>query len=177
VRDTLQPHNPRWRADFEAEAAALRQRLGATLLAVHHIGSTTIPDIAAKPIIDILIEATSLAAIDEGNAAMESAGYQARGAFGIEGRRYFKRVGAPPAMPGFHVHAFERGSPHIVRHLRFRDYLLAKPEVARAYAALKLSLVDESGALPADYFARKANMVAQIERDALAYFGAMPPTS
>jgi GrpB-like predicted nucleotidyltransferase (UPF0157 family) len=177
VRDTLQPHNPRWRADFEAEAGALRQRFGAALCAIHHIGSTAIPDIAAKPIIDILVEATSLAAIDERNAAMEAAGYQARGAFGIEGRRYFKKIGAPPAGPGFHVHAYEARSPHIVRHLRFRDYLLAKPDVAQAYSALKLSLCDATGALPADYATRKADFVAQIEHEALAFFSATPPTS
>ncbi len=176
MRDTLQPHNPRWRANYATEADALRERFGITLIAIHHIGSTAIPGIAAKPIIDILIEATSLAAIDQGSAAMEAAGYEPRGAFGIEGRRYFKKVGVPP-IPGFHVHAFEHGSPHIVRHLSFRDYLLAKPEVAQAYSALKLSLADETGALPADYFARKAGMVAQIEKDALAFFGVTPPTS
>jgi GrpB-like predicted nucleotidyltransferase (UPF0157 family) len=176
-RDTLLPHNPHWRSDFEAEAGALRQRFGAALSAIHHIGSTAIPDIVAKPIIDILIETTSLAAIDERNAAMEAAGYQARGAFGIEGRRYFKKVGAPPAGPGFHVHVYEADSPHIVRHLHFRDYLLAKPQVAHAYSALKLSLCDAAGALPADYVSLKAGMVAQIERDALAFFSATPPTS
>jgi GrpB-like predicted nucleotidyltransferase (UPF0157 family) len=177
VPDTLQPHNPRWRADYEAEAAALRARLGDALIAVHHIGSTAIPGIAAKPIIDILVEATSLDAIDGRNAAMEAAGYEARGAFGIEGRRYFKRLGAPPVVPGFHVHAFQQGSPHIARHLRFRDYLLAKPQVAHAYSALKLSLCDAAGALPADYAARKADFVAQIERDAMTFFAATPPTS
>lgn len=177
MRDTLQPHNPHWRANYATEADALRERFGVTLIAIHHIGSTAIPDISAKPIIDILIEATSLAAIDQGNAAMEAAGYEPRGAFGIEGRRYFKKVGAPPEVPGFHVHAFEQGSPHIVRHLLFRDYLLAKPEVAHAYSALKLSLADKTGALPSDYFARKANIVAQIEKYAFAFFGFTRPTS
>lgn len=175
--DTLQPHNPRWRSAFETEASALRARFGAALIAIHHIGSTAIPGIAAKPIIDILVEATSLAAIEAQNAAMEAAGYEPRGAFGIEGRRYFKRLGAPPEVPGFHVHAFEAGSPHIARHLRFRDYLLAKPEVSQAYSALKLSLCQANGTLPADYAARKANMVSQIERDALTFFSATPPTS
>lgn len=177
MRDTLQPHQPRWRAEFEAEAAALRDRFGDALIAVHHIGSTAIPDIAAKPIIDILIEATSLNAIDGRNAAMEATGYEPRGAFGIEGRRYFKGVGTPPAVPGFHVHAFEAGSPHIARHLRFRDYLLAKPAIAQAYSALKLSLCQANGTLPADYAALKANMVSQIERDALTFFGATQHTS
>jgi GrpB-like predicted nucleotidyltransferase (UPF0157 family)/GNAT superfamily N-acetyltransferase len=135
------------------------------LLSLHHVGSTAIPRLLAKPIIDIVVEARCLEDIDKNTNAMTSCGYEARGAYGIEGRRYFKKVSADGV--GFHLHVFARGSPHIGRHIRFRDYLIAAPETAQEYAALKLSLCDASGGLVPDYAERKAPFIERIDRLAM----------
>lgn len=119
---------------FVAEAAAIEQAIGEILVAVHHVGSTAVPGLAAKPVIDILLEVSSNEKLDERNPAMAELGYEARGAFGIPGRRYFAKGGD---VRSHHVHAFESGHPGLVRHLAFRDYLRAHPAVAAEYGELK----------------------------------------
>lgn len=163
-------HDPAWADAFAAEANTLRPHLGEAALALHHIGSTAIAGIMAKPIIDILIEARSLEDIDTRTRAIEAIGYEARGEYGIAGRRYFKKARTLASRVGFHVHVYATGSDHIARHLRFRDYLLLKPDVAQDYAALKRSLSDPSGVLVADYADRKAGFVRRVEQQALLHF-------
>src|SRR5688572_22942876 len=113
----IRPHDPRWKDLFAAEAELLRTCLGATALDIQHIGSTAIPGIVAKPVIDVLVEARSLEDIDAHAMAMEEIGYEARGEYGIPGRRYFKKVAGASGV-GSHVHAFAPGSEHIARHIR-----------------------------------------------------------
>jgi GrpB-like predicted nucleotidyltransferase (UPF0157 family) len=161
----LCPYDPTWANAFETEAFEIRKRLGDAARAVHHIGSTSVPGLIAKPVIDILVETGSLGAIDSASDRLMGAGYEVRGEYGIAGRRYFSRRG----NPGFHVHAYEAGTESVIRHLAFRDYLRANPDAAQAYAALKLSLADASGNLPADYPDRKAAFVVQTERAALLF--------
>jgi GrpB-like predicted nucleotidyltransferase (UPF0157 family) len=168
MRKTILPYDARWPSLFAAEARTLQASLGETVLALHHVGSTAIPGLVAKPVVDILVEARCLEEVDWKTVAMESCGYEARGAYGIEGRRYFSKARADPDGVGFHVHAFARGSSQIGRHLRFRDYLIAVPEVAKEYAALKLSLCDPSGVLVSDYAERKAPFMERIDRRAKA---------
>jgi GrpB-like predicted nucleotidyltransferase (UPF0157 family) len=109
---------------------------------LHHIGSTAIPGIFAKPIIDILLEVDDIIRLDVQRAAMEQLGYEAMGEFGIPGRRYFRRDNASDIRT-HQVHAFQSGSPEIERHLAFRDYMNAHPEAAQAYSLLKQRLAGE----------------------------------
>lgn len=134
MQDFVVPHDAVWAAQFEDEATAIRSALGGSALAIHHIGSTSIPDILAKPIIDILVEVPSLAELDRVAPAMAHHGYEALGAFGIRGRRYFRKDDAGGGRT-HHVHAFRAGTPHVVRHLAFRDFLRAHPDVALEGAA------------------------------------------
>lgn len=164
----IRSHDPTWRTQFEDEANAVQHALKEAVLGIHHIGSTAIPGLLAKPIIDMLIEARSLDAIDARAQAMTMLGYDARGEYGIEGRRYFSKASPTSAGVGFHVHAFVHGDRSIARHLRFRDYLALHSEAAAAYGALKRSLSDADGVLAPDYTARKAPFVARVERLALA---------
>lgn len=163
----IRPYDAAWPSLFEQEARTLHDLWGADLYTLHHIGSTAIPGMIAKPVIDILAEVRSLTGVDAKDFAMQASGYEARGAYGIEGRRYFSKAAGAVGM-GFHVHAFERGSTHIGRHLRFRDYLIAQPQLAAEYAALKMSLSDASGVLVTDYVERKAHFVQRIDALALA---------
>lgn len=113
--------------------------MGGTILAVHHIGSTAIPGIQAKPIIDLLAVVDDLGALDERRAQMEALGYEVMGEFGIPGRRYFRKDNAAGART-HQIHAFEEGSPQIERHLAFRDFMRAHPGHAREYETLKQQL-------------------------------------
>lgn len=158
------PHQPGWAADYRAEADIVRAAMGDRLIAVHHIGSTAIPDILAKPIIDMLGVARSLDTVDDATPALVAAGYEAMGDFGIEGRRYFRKHDGT-GVRTHHLHVFAAGSPHIARHLAFRDYLRANPERAAAYSDLKQVLAAD----PASYVERKGPFVLAVQAEALAW--------
>jgi len=132
-------HDPKWRQLFQQEAEQLTAVLGSSVAAVHHIGSTAIPTIYAKPIVDILLVVQDLAALDEKQPSMEALGYEALGEFGILGRRYFRRDNLFGERT-HQVHVFENDSPQIKRHLAFRDYLINHPETAQEYSDLKREL-------------------------------------
>jgi len=127
-------YDPAWPGAFAEEAAALGAALDDSLVRAHHIGSTAVPGLAAKPVIDICLEVRDLTQLDESDGAMRSLGYVPRGEFGIPGRRYYPKGGENRTH---HVHAFVAGDPHVNRHLAFRDYLRAHPSAAGAYAAIK----------------------------------------
>lgn len=132
----LVPHNPAWAERALAEARRLRGALGETLLTVHHIGSTAIPGIAAKPVVDLLPVVADLAALDAARPAVEALGYVWRGEFGLAGRRYCVLAG-PDGRRAVQAHCYQADSPEVERHLVFRDYLRAHPEQAAAYEAEK----------------------------------------
>lgn len=85
------PHNPRWRDVFEMESKLIVRAFGKNFVAIHHIGSTSISGIYAKPIVDILVEVKDITKVDEQSAAMESLGYEVMGEFGIPDRRFFRK--------------------------------------------------------------------------------------
>lgn len=127
-------YDANWPALFAQEAQLLQAIVTDNLVNIEHIGSTAVPGLAAKPIIDILIEVSSLVALDKQSAAFASAGYQAKGENGIAGRRYFQKGGDNRSH---HLHAFQTGDEHLLRHRAFRDYLCSHPQIAATYAELK----------------------------------------
>lgn len=130
-----------WPRRFEKEHDELVRLLGSACSAIHHVGSSSVPALAAKPVIDILIETADLSLVDERTAAMERRGYIARGEYGIPGRRYFSRP-AGDTTPKVHLHVFEEGHERAVLLLRFRDHLRAHPVEAQLYGALKTKLAE-----------------------------------
>ena len=88
---------------------------------LHHIGSTAIPGIFAKPIIDLLLEVGNIGELDDRSSFMGELGYEAMGEFGIPGRRYDRKNNAS-GIRTHQVHAYESGSPEVERHIAFRDY-------------------------------------------------------
>ena len=165
------PHDPAWAAYFAEEAAFLSTLFGGDASAIHHMGSTAVPGISAKPVVDVLIEATSLSAIDAHAGGLAGAGYEARGEYGIPGRRYFKRSAIEDAV-GFHLHFYLAGNEQIKRHLAFRDYLILKPDIADQYQNLKHALCFEDGRLKPNYQARKKSFVDRFALEALDYYAA-----
>ena len=131
----LAPYNPDWPRQAARHGEALRV-LGSVLVHVHHIGSTAVPGLAAKPIIDLMPLVRSLSALDRERARIEAIGYAWHGAYGIPGRRYCTLTDEA-GVRAVQFHCFRAASPRAIRHLAFRDYLRAFPEVARAYEAEK----------------------------------------
>lgn len=162
------PHDPAWADAFVAARKTILEIMGEDAIAIHHVGSTAIPGILAKPVIDILIEASSLEALDSKHAAFGRAGFLGMGEKGIEGRRYFVKDNEG-GVRSHHIHAFANGSPHIERHLAFRDYLLAHADKARAYSQVKERILADWHGID-HYIARKASFVVETERAALEWY-------
>lgn len=136
------PYDPTWPKKFRLAGGEVEAALGTNLVAIHHIGSTSIVGIYAKPVIDMLAVVADLSAVDRQSAEMEALGYEVMGEFGIEGRRYFRR-GDPYGRRTHQIHAFVEGSPHVIRHLAFRDFMRAHPRFAEQYQRLKRQLAKE----------------------------------
>jgi GrpB-like predicted nucleotidyltransferase (UPF0157 family) len=160
-------YDPVWIESFRREAAVLAGLLGEELVAVHHIGSTSVPGLAAKPIVDMLVEVRAIAAIDDLTPALVERGYLARGEFGIPGRRYL--IKGTIEERSHHIHIYEAGNPEIARHLAFRDYLRTHAEDAERYARLKRALAAVYPHDAESYAAGKEALAGEIERKALRW--------
>lgn len=134
-------------------------------MAVHHVGSTAIPGIYAKPILDLLVEVRGVAEVDGRSSSMESLGYQVMGEYGIPGRRYFRKDDRE-GIRTHHVHAFEAGSAEAERHLAFRDYMLAHPADAQRYSELKRRLAEEHAQSADGYMDGKDGFIKEMDRRA-----------
>ena len=161
------PFSERWRLGFEKEAAALQEIFGAELIEIHHIGSTSVHGLSAKPIIDIMPVVNDISQIDQYNASMSAIGYEAKGENGIAGRRYFQKGGDERTH---HVHIFEKGSLEIERHLAFRDYLRVHPEMAKRYGDLKEKLAQRFPYDIDSYIEGKEQLASQIAREAVVWY-------
>lgn len=162
------PHNPKWRDAFEVESKYITDVLGGSCVAIHHIGSTAIPGIYAKPIIDMLVEVQDITKVDEQNSGMKSLGYEVMGEYGIPGRRYFRKD-SKEGVRTHHIHIFEVGSPQIARHLAFRDYMIAHPEAAQKYSELKRDLAGKYPYSIDEYMDGKDSFIKQIDRKAACW--------
>jgi GrpB-like predicted nucleotidyltransferase (UPF0157 family) len=153
---------------YEREAVHLAQALGSNVVAIHHIGSTAIPHIFAKPVIDILIEADSLDAVDSRNDAMRALGYEVMGELGIPGRRYFRKDNTDGHRT-HNVHTFEAGTDNVLRHLAFRDFMRAYPDRAQEYSDLKRRLATANPDSLQQYMDGKDAFIKEMERRAVAW--------
>ena len=125
----IAPYDPAWAARFSAERARIAAALGERALRIEHIGSTAVPGLAAKPIVDIAVE---VAALDDA-AGLAGAGYVLR--VREDGHRMYRT----PEID-VHVHVWPAGHPDLAAQLAFRERLRASPEDRRAYETLKRSL-------------------------------------
>ncbi len=162
----LTPYNIAWEKEFSKEAATLTTTMSAQVLEIHHIGSTAVPGLSAKPIIDLLIEVKDIKNVDTYNQKMEQLGYEAKGENGIKGRRYFQKGGNERTH---HVHVYEKGHPEINRHLSFRDYLRTHPDAAKEYETLKIELAHRYRFEPKKYVENKTNFIHKIDGLALKW--------
>jgi GrpB-like predicted nucleotidyltransferase (UPF0157 family) len=164
----LAPYNPMWPKMAAEHAAGLRAALGSTLVAAHHIGSTSVPGLLAKPIIDLMPLVTTLDDLDQKHSHVEALGYSWYGELGIAERRYCA-LSDGNGVRIAQLHFFAAGSQQVLRHLVFRDYLRAHPEAAHAYEeekrrACKLYPTDSHA-----YTEEKAAWIMRTEAEALVW--------
>src|ERR687887_783460 len=139
ARDPIQvvPYDPAWAAMFARQAAELRDALGAGALRIDHIGSTAIPQLVAKPVIDVQISVADFEPLDAYGALLERLGYVFRADNPERTKRYFRE---PPGQRRTHIHVRRAGSFSEQFALLFRDFMRAHPDVAAEYADLKIKL-------------------------------------
>ena len=129
------PYDSNWLRLFEEEAVKIKQTLNKACIAVHHVGSTAVPGLCAKPKIDII---TVVKERTQSVSPFEKIGYEFRGEFNIPFHLGFRKR---PPFTNINLHVFEEGNPEIELNLLFRDYLRNHPKALEEYAALKLELV------------------------------------
>jgi GrpB-like predicted nucleotidyltransferase (UPF0157 family) len=130
-------YDSNWVAVFSQLRGMLAIALGSLPAAIEHVGSTSVPGAAAKPIIDIDIVLGSGDDLPTVISLLAKLGYRHVGDLGIAGREAFDN---PPGLPAHHLYVVVAGNSEHMRHLRFRDYLRSHPEVRDQYSALKKSL-------------------------------------
>lgn len=160
-----------WPAAYTAEADSVAKAAGKAFVRMHHIGSTSIPGIKAKPIIDILLEVELVEALDVRAMEFEALGYEAMGEYGIPGRRYYRRNDNSGART-HHVHAFKAGAADVTRHLALRDYMRLHPAAALQYGELKSHLAREHPQDMDAYMNGKNSFVKEHEKIALQWIAA-----
>jgi GrpB-like predicted nucleotidyltransferase (UPF0157 family) len=165
----IAPYDLAWPALAQGHADRLREALGPALLAVHHVGSTSVAGLAAKPIIDLIPVVADLADVDRRRAHVEALGYDWHGELGVPGRRYCTLSSAAGDRL-VQLHCFEAGSAHVTRHLAFRDYLRAHPQAAEAYEREKLRARDLHPNDSHAYTDEKSDWVRDLEAKALIWF-------
>ena len=127
------PYDTRWPELFAQEAEKIRAALGENCITIHHIGSTSVPGLSAKPIIDMVPVVKDILKVD--TSSLEKLGYEGRGELGMLFRRYFSNRSC-------HVHIWEDGNSEIDKQLIFRNYLREHPDELKRYEALKLDLAE-----------------------------------
>jgi GrpB-like predicted nucleotidyltransferase (UPF0157 family) len=137
---TIVDYDPTWPAHFQALCDRITAVLGELMVVIEHVGSTSIPGCAAKPIIDLDVVISSMTDLPQVIARLATLGYVHEGDLGIPGREAFP---AFPDTPPHHLYVCSAQSEEYYRHLLFRDYLRAHPEKVQAYQALKQRLADQ----------------------------------
>jgi GrpB-like predicted nucleotidyltransferase (UPF0157 family) len=169
-------YDPNWIGAFEKEAAMLISIFGERLVDIHHIGSTSIPHLPAKPVIDILVVLDDTSDINSFNSAMEALGYRVRGECldaiipGTPGRFYFTKE--TNGVRSHHVHVCAKGHQEIFDKLAFRDYLRIHGDVAAAYAGVKRSAAGDHRFDNIGYMRAKDNFVKAALADARRWYEA-----
>ncbi len=159
-------YDPSWPAAFQRERDLIASALGDLVVAIEHVGSTAVPGLGAKPIIDITVGLRRQADSEECVRPLEELGYQCKGEFGIPGRLYFRKY--TDGTRSHQIHLVEYGSEFWERHLLFRDYLREHPEEARDYYELKARLAAEFGTDRETYTEAKTKFIRSAEVKARA---------
>ena len=156
-------YDPNWVITFQNLRGQIAESLEGLPITIEHVGSTSIPGAAAKPIIDIDVVLPSTDTIPGAIQLLERAGYRHLGNLGISGREAFE---SPALLPAHHLYLVVQGNSEHMRHLHFRDYLRSHPEETERYSALKKSLAKRFTNDREAYTDAKSDFVEAILREA-----------
>lgn len=170
----LADHDTRWTACFDVISGSMAAGLEPFEIEIHHVGSTAVPNIKAKPILDVLCIADVIEAFDALRHRMEEMDFVWKGEYGIPGRRYCVRYNREQTVSYVHLHAFRRGHPAVEEHLLFRDYLRARPEKAQQYESLKRTLAEKFASDRKNYTDGKDTLIKTLIQEARTWKDARP---
>lgn len=165
---SLSSHNANWFKAFTVADTTLRKQIP-TDLDLHHIGSTSIPNIHAKPILDLLGVVPSIEAFDSRRADLEALGFVWKGEYGIANRRYCVLYDESEEIGLIHFHVFAKADREVEKHLVFRDYLRASPKASSRYEELKRKLADTHTDTRTNYSEGKSELIAQLLSEAFEW--------
>lgn len=165
---TMSDYNPKWPVMFKEEAAVIAEILKDNFLKIFHIGSTSVEGLKAKPIIDMLLVVRDIEKLDTVTDKFENIGYEAKGEFGLPGRRYFRK-GGNARTHQIHAYQYDNMS-EILRHIAFRDYLRHHKDICRQYAKLKTELAAKFSKDIISYCEGKDLFIKDTEKKALQYY-------
>ncbi len=156
-----------WALEYKQEAERIKQTLDEECLELFHIGSTSVPGLQAKPIIDMLLVVKDIEQIDQYAHRFEALGYEVMGEFGIKGRRYYRKS---PEKRTHHIHAFQYDDLYeIYRHVSFRNYLRENEQVRKLYGELKQKLAHKYPNDLESYMDGKDRFIKQVEKEAIMW--------
>jgi GrpB-like predicted nucleotidyltransferase (UPF0157 family) len=161
-------YDPQWPIRYQEEKGRILEAIGRVIVAIEHIGSTAVPGLGAKPIIDIMVAVSHLADAEECIEPLQGMGYEYAPKLEVSmpQRRYFDK--GPPGGRTHHLHMVELASEFWQRHLLFRDFLRDHPQVAREYDQLKRELAARYGSDRVGYTEAKTPFIRSVEARARA---------
>lgn len=167
--DLITPYNPDWKTEFEKIKIVLETELKNIDIDIQHVGSTSIPGLCAKPILDIDIIIDNRKLLDEVSSRLEKIGYLNKGEQGIKGRFAFRQTSAltpettiQQKWLSHHLYVCFSDSLALKNHLLFRNALLQNGKLAERYSTLKMDLVKEKGMTREEYTKRKTEFIISV---------------
>ncbi|SFE83249.1 GrpB domain, predicted nucleotidyltransferase, UPF0157 family [Paenibacillus catalpae] len=162
----LSGYQEEWIRMFRDEAEYLQSVFQGVEMRFEHFGSTAVPGMKAKPVIDMMGIVDDINKVDRYNDTMAALGYDVAGDWGIPGRRLFRKGGEERTH---HIHFYQSDNPQIQRHLIFRDYLRLHPEEAARYSRFKEELAQRYDRT-SEYSPAKKAFVSEMEQLALTWY-------
>jgi GrpB-like predicted nucleotidyltransferase (UPF0157 family) len=159
----IEDYDPQWPQQFNAIRSRIAPVLSTFASAIEHVGSTAVPGLAAKPIIDIDVLLKSAQDLPRVITELKTVGYEHQGTLGVPGRDAFK---APGHDIQHHLYVCSTPGTEFFRHIAFRDYLRAHPKDAEDYARLKRSLAGKFSVDRETYTHAKTDFIQEILRRA-----------
>ena len=169
----IEPYNTGWRIEFEKISKVIEDKLNDLKIDIQHVGSTSVPDLFAKPILDIDIIIDDKNSLKEITLRLEKLGYKSKGEKGVNGRFAFRQISdtTPSTNPqrkwqSHHLYVCYSDSLALKNHLLFRDALRMDITLVERYSKLKKSLTDNREITREEYSTRKTNFIISVLADA-----------
>ena len=156
----LREYNPEWKKLFVKEKELITSKIFDFIIDIQHIGSTAIPGILAKPIIDIALAIKDLSKVEEIINPLQELDFIYRGEQGVPGRHLFVKGGED--FRTHHLHVMDRTTDEWRKHIRFREYLLSHPSDAKEYEQIKLALAEKYEKDRGKYTEEKGKFILEI---------------